>query len=40
MKSDFIYSYEKDIDKQQLIDLFKSVAWKTADYPNKLYEVI
>lgn len=40
MKSDFIYSYEKDIDKQQLVDLFKSVGWKTAEYPNKLYEAI
>ena len=36
----FIYKYENDIDKNQLIKLFESVGWKTAEYPNRLYNAI
>lgn len=36
----FIYKYETDIDKNQLIKLFESVGWKTAAYPNRLYNAI
>ncbi len=36
----FIYKYETDIDKNQLINLFESVGWKTAAYPNRLYNAI
>lgn len=37
---DYIYKYDKDIDKNKLQELFESVKWKTAEYPNKLYEAI
>ena len=37
MKKDFVYKYDKEIDKNQLVTLFNSVAWKTAEYPNRLY---
>lgn len=33
----FINKYEKDIDKDKLVELFDSVGWKTAEYPNRLY---
>lgn len=36
----FIYKYERDIDKNQLVKLFESVGWKTAEYPNRLYNAI
>lgn len=36
----FIYKYETDVDKSQLVKLFKSVGWKTAEYPNRLYHAI
>ena len=39
-KDIFIYKYENDIDKNQLIKLFESVGWKTAEYPNRLYNAI
>ena len=31
MKNNFDYRYETEIDKNQLVLLFKSVAWKTAE---------
>jgi len=34
------YKYIKDIDKSKLIELFSSVGWKTAEYPNRLYHAI
>lgn len=37
MKKDFVYKYDNEIDKNQLVSLFNSVAWKTAEYPNRLY---
>ena len=39
-KDIFIYKYENNIDKNQLIKLFESVGWKTAEYPNRLYNAI
>lgn len=37
---EFIYKYENNIDKKQLVKLFESVSWKTAEYPNRLYNAI
>ncbi len=37
---EFIYKYENNIDKNQLVKLFESVGWKTAEYPNRLYNAI
>lgn len=37
---EFIYKYENNIDKKQLVKLFESVGWKTAEYPNRLYNAI
>ena len=37
---ELIYKCENDIDKNQLIKLFESVGWKTAEYPNRLYNAI
>jgi len=34
------YKYIKDIDKDKLVELFSSVGWKTAEYPNRLYNAI
>lgn len=34
------YKYIKDIDKNKLAELFSSVGWKTAEYPNRLYNAI
>ncbi len=39
-KDKFIYKYETDVDKSQLVKLFESVGWKTAEYPNRLYHAI
>ncbi len=36
----FSYKYETDINQEQLVNLFKSVGWKTAEYPNRLYNAI
>ena len=36
----FIYKYENNVDKNQLVKLFESVGWKTAEYPNRLYNAI
>lgn len=35
-----IYKYQNDIDKDQLVELFSSVGWQTAEYPNRLYHAI
>lgn len=35
-----IYKYQNDINKNQLVELFSSVGWKTAEYPNRLYHAI
>lgn len=40
MENRFVYQYEKNIDKMQLVNLFGSVGWKTAEYPNRLYLAI
>ncbi len=40
MENSFVYQYETEIDKMQLVDLFGSVGWKTAEYPNRLYLAI
>ena len=40
MENNFLYRYEKEIDKIQLTNLFQSVGWKTAEYPNRLYQAI
>lgn len=37
MNSNFEYKYDKEIDKRQLVALFDSVGWKTAEYPNRLH---
>jgi ribosomal protein S18 acetylase RimI-like enzyme len=37
MEKDFVYKYDNKIDKNQLVSLFNSVGWKTAEYPNRLY---
>ena len=34
------YSDSKEICKDQLQDLFKSVAWKSSDYPNELFQAM
>lgn len=34
------YKYIKDIDIKQLVELFSSVGWESAKYPNKLYNAI
>ena len=36
----YTYKYDKEIDKIKLQKLFKSVEWKSAEYPNRLYEAI
>ena len=36
MEKDYTYKYEKEIDKNELIQLFESVGWETAKYPNRL----
>lgn len=34
------YKYIKEIDKNKLVELFSTVGWKTAEYPNRLYNAI
>lgn len=36
----FEYKYNIEISKEQLEKLFKSVKWKTGEYPNRLYKAI
>lgn len=38
--NNYIFKYNKDINKESLAKLFKSVGWKTAEYPNRLYSAI
>lgn len=40
MEDNLLYKYDNDIDKTKLANLFKSVGWKTAEYPNRLYNAI
>ena len=40
MENNLLYKYETDIDKDKLVKLFKSVGWKTGEYPNRLYNAI
>lgn len=40
MEKSLEYKYNTEINKNQLVDLFKSVGWKTAEYPNRLYKAI
>lgn len=40
MKENFEYKYNVEISKEQLVKLFKSVGWKTAEYPEELYNAI
>ena len=40
MEDNLIYKYDSIIDKNQLVNLFNSVGWKTAEYPNRLYTAI
>ena len=37
---DFEYKENIQIEKEKLIELFRSVNWKTAEYPNRLYKAI
>lgn len=36
----YTYKYDKEIDKIKLQKLFKSVEWKSAEYPSRLHEAI
>ena len=38
--NEILFKTIKDIDKNKLVELFKSVGWKTAEYPNRLYKAI
>lgn len=38
--SEFTYKYDKRIKKEKLVELFNSVKWKTAEYPNRLQKAI
>lgn len=40
MDQNFEYKYNVEINKEKLIELFTSVGWKTAEYPNRLYNAI
>lgn len=40
MDIDFDFKYDAEIDKNQLVKLFNSVGWKTAEYPNRLQVAI
>lgn len=40
MENKIVYKYEKEIDKTKLAELFTSVGWKTAEYPNRLQHAI
>lgn len=37
---DFEYKENIQIEKEKLIELFRAVNWKTAEYPNRLYKAI
>lgn len=38
--NNYEFKYDTDINKQKLVELFSSVGWKTAEYPNRLYFAI
>ena len=38
--NEIVFKTIKNIDKNKLVKLFKSVGWKTAEYPNRLYKSI
>ena len=40
MMEKITFKYEKEIEKEKLVELFTSVGWKTAEYPNRLYTAI
>ena len=40
MEDNFKYKYDSIIYKNKLVNLFNSVGWKTAEYPNRLYTAI
>lgn len=40
MNNNYTYKYEKEIEKSKLVELFTSVGWKTAEYPNRLKKAI
>lgn len=40
LSNEIEYKFIKDIDKNKLVELFRSVGWKTAEYPNRLYNAI
>ncbi len=40
MDNELIFKYEKEIEQNKLVELFNSVGWKTAEYPNRLYNAI
>ena len=40
MNEELSFKYEKEIEKDKLVELFNSVGWKTAEYPNRLYTAI
>ena len=40
MDNSFKYKYDSKKKKKQLVNLFNSVGWKTAEYPNRLYSAI
>ena len=40
MNENLTFKYEKEIDKNKLVELFNSVGWKTAEYPNRLHTAI
>ena len=40
MLENLTFKYEKEIEKEKLVELFNSVGWKTAEYPNRLYMAI
>ncbi len=40
MNKELTFKYEKEIGKNKLVELFDSVGWKTAEYPNRLYNAI
>ena len=40
MNNKIAFKYEKEIEKKKLVELFNSVGWKTAEYPNRLCSAI
>lgn len=40
MNKNLTFKYVKEIEKNKLVELFNSVGWKTAEYPNRLHTAI